>query len=208
MARFPGEAAEIDGYIVAPDQSVTIAATSETPGGLDMIDTVWVELQRRGLGRRRMILLDDRGRTVSVLTLAPPHPTESLELLRSHLLVPIVARDGVAEVHLLATPDEVAELEGKFPAREEPPPPGVRSGKSGEAGDGRLDPEDWAFLGLLCSVGAFDGPSGPSARLLAELFGLEPRAFVRRATAVQQGLASMVRDLFDTSKAPVSGAAA
>lgn len=194
--RYPGETADIDGYVMAPDHTVTVAATATTPGGLDMLDSVWAVLQRKGVGRRRMILLDDRGRTVFVMTLSVKASDEVLRLLQSMLVVPVHARDGLAEVHFFATADEIEtlerEIEPNVQALPHSPTPTLPLARE----TGALRPEDWAFLGLLTSIGAFDVPEGPSPKLVAELLGLDPEAFAEKAVAVEHGLGALVTDLF------------
>jgi len=194
--EFPKESADVEGYVLAPDRLVTVAAVAGTPKGVEMLDSVWATLRRKGVGRRRLVLLDDRGRTVSVMTVQIPDADDSLRYLRSSLVVPIHARGGFAEVHLLASPEEAEVIAGRIekdgPALSVPSevvlPPARETGA--------LVPEDWAFLGLLSCVGAFDGPEGPSPELLAELLGVDPGAFAEKARAVERGLGDVVSGLF------------
>jgi hypothetical protein len=194
--QYPGQSADIEGYVVTPGRTLTIAATAKTPGGVEMLDSVWATLRRKGVGRRHMLLLDDRGRTVSVMTLSIDASDETLRLLRSLLIVPIHTRGGFAEVHFLATPGEVEALEERIEkdGRPLPPPTAVTLPPARETG--ALQPEDWAFLGLLTSVGAFDGPEGPTPELVAELLGLDPEAFAEQARAVEHGMGELVTGLF------------
>lgn len=198
------ESADIEGYLVAPDMTITLAATWPTPGGLDMLDSVWAALRRKGAGIRRMLLLDDRGRTVSIMTLQPRIPGDVLGLLRSMLVVPIRTAGGFAEVHLLATSAEFEALMQRIEGdgKPLPSPSAVTMPRAKETGI--LHPEDWAFLGLLNCVGAFDGPEGPTLELVSKLIGLEPEAFGERATALEGGLGDLVTDLFS----PIGGAEA
>jgi hypothetical protein len=203
----PRESADIEGYVVAPDHTITIAATATTPGGVDMLDSVWAALCRKGLGRRHMLLLDERGRTVSVMTLRVGASDETLRFLRSLLVVPVHAGGGFAEVHFLATPGEAEALEEKI-AKDEPAlpipaqlwMPPVRE-------TGALQPEDWAFLGLLSSVGAFDGPTGPTPELVADLLGLDAESFAEQAREVERGLEEVVTGLFAPAGNGTSGEA-
>lgn len=195
---FPGQAADLEGYVMTPDHEVTLAVTASTPEGVEMLDAVWAALRRKGTGRRHMVLLDDRGRTVSVMTLRVDAPDEILRRLRSLLVVPIHARAGWAEVHLLATDEEMEALEGtaqdgweSFSAPSTVTLPPARETRT-------LQPGDWAFLGLLSSVGALDGPEGPTPELVAELFGVDPDAFAEQARAVERSLQDVVTGLFAT----------
>lgn len=194
--EYPHEIVDIDGYAVAPDHSVTVAATVKSPGGLDMLDSVWVVLRKNGAARRRMLFLDDRGRTVSVMTIRPETSDTLLRLLRGLLVVPIRAHGGFLEVHFFATPDEVQALEHTIETGQQPKivPPPVALPAAKETG--ALRPEDWAFLGLLSTVGAFDGPDGPTPELVADLLGLDPEAFAEQARAIERGLGTLVSDLF------------
>jgi len=193
---YPKESADIEGYVVTPNRTITIAATATSPGGIDMLDSVWVALRRKGIGRRHMILLDERGRTVSVMTLSVDASDETLRLLRSLLIVPVRAQGGFAEVHFLATPGDLEALEQRIEkdGQSLPPPAAVTVPPARETG--ALQPEDWAFLGLLSSVGAFDGPEGPTPELVAELLGLDAWAFAEQARSVEHGLEDVVTGLF------------
>lgn len=204
---FPGESAEIEGYIVAPDHTFTIAATTATSEGVDMLDAVWLALRRKGVGRRRMILLDDRGRTVSVMTLHADLRNDLVRALRNFLVVPIRARGGFAEVHFYATTDELGAIERKLEADGEALPPIPAATLPPVKETGALQAEDWAFLGLLNCVGAFDGPEGPTPQLVAELLGLDPDALAEQASEIERGLGSLVSDLFATKAgaAPATG---
>jgi hypothetical protein len=203
---YPHETAEVEGYVVAPDQSVTIAATATSPGAVDMLDSVWASLRRRGVGRRHMLLLDDRGRTVSVMTFRVGPPDERLRFLRSTLVVPVRAHGGFAEVHLLASPDEADALVESL-AKDGSSVPELSDSTLPPARETRsMQPEDWAFLGLLASVGAFDGPEGPTPELVAELIGTDPEAFAVQARAVERSLQDVVTGLFaPTAPGPGSG---
>jgi hypothetical protein len=203
---YPGETADIEGYFVGPDGSVTIAVTAGTPRGVEMVDSVWSSLRRRGVGIRHLTVLNDRGRIVSMMTLRVGAYEEMLERLRTMLVVPVRSRDGLAEVHLLASDDEVDEVAERIETGKPPPqhPYVVTLPPARETGP--LREEDWAFLGLLSSVGAFDGPEGPSPRLVAEALGMDVAAFSDRAAAVQRGLEGVVTDLFGSSTGgPSSG---
>lgn len=202
--QFPTESADIEGYLVTPDSSIVLAATWSTSRGLDMLDSVWTTFERKGVAVRRMMLVDDRGRTVSLMTLRPKIPEDVLRLLRSSLVVPIRTSHGFAEVHLFATPAEFASIshrvEGDGPLVV--PPTNVLLPAAKETGV--LQAEDWAFLGLLAAVGAFDAPEGPTPELVGRLLGLDAEMFVDRAGAVERGLGSLVTDLFAPSEGPAS----
>lgn len=195
--EYPKESADVEGYIMTPDRSITLAASAATPRAVEMLDAVWALLRRKGVGKRHMLLLDDRGRTVSVMNLHLETSEDTLHFLRSALVVPIHARGGFAEVHLLASSDDAAsvveriiELDGPLPT----PPSAVALPTARETG--ALQPEDWAFLGLLSCVGAFDGPEGPTPELLAELLGVDPDAFAEKARAVERSMQDVVTGLF------------
>ncbi len=193
---YPKESVDIEGYVVAPDRTITVAAIAKSPSGIDLLDSVWASLRRKGVGRRHMVLLDDRGRTVSVMSLAVDASDQTLRLLRSLLIVPVHARGGFAEVHFFATPGEVEVLEKRIEkdGHPLPPPPTVTLPPARETES--LQPEDWAFLGLLSSVGAFDGSEGPTPELVAELLGIDPEAFAEQARVVEHGLKDLVTGLF------------
>jgi hypothetical protein len=203
--RFPGQCADVEGYVVTPDRTITFAATSSTPGGVEMLDAIWATFRRKGTGRRHMLLLDERGRTVSVMTIRVDLPDETLRLLRALLVVPVRTGGGLAEVHLLATEDEAETIAEKLVTDEQPlrPPTVVTVPPARDTP--KMGPGDWAFLGLLSSVGALDGPEGPSPELVAELFGVDPDAFTEQARAVERGIEGIVAGLFaspETSARP------
>lgn len=198
---YPDESADIQGYLVAPDQSVTLAATWSTPESLDMLDSVWDALRRKGVGTRRMLLLDDRGRTVSIMTLRPKIPSDLLSLLRSMLVVPIRTSGGFAEIHLFASTSELESLTRRIEGDGGPLPSPSVVRLPGAKDTGILEAEDWAFLGLLNCVGAFDGPAGPTPELVGKLLGIEPEAFSERAAALENGLGGLVTDLFSPPEA-------
>lgn len=193
---YSGQAAEIDGYVVAPGKNVTIAVTTESPGGIDMLDSIWAALRRKGVGVRHLTVLNDRGRIVSLMTLHVDASEEVLRFLQSTLVVPVHTRDGFAEVHFLVTPEELGALQERIGSdgHVSGPDAGGPSPRAREAGT--LQPVDWAFLGLLSVVGAFDGPEGPSPALVAEALGLDAFVFAQRARAVEQGLQDVVTGLF------------
>lgn len=199
---YPDESADIEGYLVAPDQTVTLAATWSTPASLDMLDSVWAALRRKGVGTRRMLLLDDRGRTVAIMTLQPKIPSDLLGLLRSMLVVPIRASGGFAEIHLYATSSELESLTRRIEGDGQPLPAPSVVRLPGAKDTGILEAEDWAFLGLLNCVGAFDGPEGLTPERVGKLLGVEPGAFSERVAAVENGLGGLVTDLFSPPETP------
>lgn len=193
---FPEESADIEGYHVAPDHTITIAVVVTSAGGLGMLDAAWAVLHRKGVGLRRMLLLDDRGRTVSLMTLGLGSSRNTLDLLRTMLVVPVRARGGFAEVHFLATPEEAGALEERL-GKGGPAPPNAHSATLPAAKETKtLRPEDWAFLGFLSSVGAFNGPEGPTPEILADLLGIDSESFAERACAVELGMEGLVAELF------------
>ncbi len=199
--QHPAARADLDGYVVTPDRTITLAATTDSPEGLSMLDAVWRTIRAKGIARRRFVLLDDRGRTVVVMTFLPQVSAATLRLTRSALVVPVHATAGSAEVHLLANSQELAEIEHRLASEgADASPPSTVVVPPARETEG-LGPEDWAFLGLLGAVGAFDVPDGPTPRLLAELFGLDPEAFARQALAVERGMRSLVTELFAPAEA-------
>ncbi len=199
----PDARADLDGYVVTPDRTVSLAVTTDSESGLAMLDAVWRSLRTKGIARRRFQLRDDRGRTVYVMTFAPDVSAPTLRLARESLVLPVRTSGGVAEVHLLATPDEAAAIDRKlFRDGSGPVPPSTVAVPPARDTEG-LRPEDWAFLGLLSAVGAFEVPDGPTPHLLAELFGLAPDAFADRAREIERGMQILVTDLF----APAGGGA-
>jgi hypothetical protein len=193
---YRAESADIEGYHLAPDHTITIAAVVTSAGGLDMLDSAWAGLRRKGLGRRRMLLLDDRGRTVSVMTIGVESHSRMLDLLRNMLVVPVRTHGGFAEVHFLATPDEVEVLEEQLQSDGQPPPNVTSATLPPSKETGALRPEDWAFLGFLSSVGAFNGPDAPTPELFADLLGIDPESFAKRACAVENAMDGLVSELF------------
>ena len=193
---YRGESADIEGYSVAPDHTVTIAAVATSAGSLDMLDSAWAALRRKGTGRRRMLLLDDRGRTVSVMTIGVESSPETLNLIRTMLVVPVRTRDGFAEVHFVATPEEVEAVEGRLEKGGEPLPNTLSGTLPPARETASLQPEDWAFLGFLSSVGAFNGSEGPTPEIVADILGIDPESFAERASAVEQGIEGLVSELF------------
>ena len=193
---YPDERVDIEGYAVAPDRTITLAVVALSPGALDMLDSAWSVLRRKGVGRRRMVVLDDRGRTVYVMTLAVDASDATLQTLRTIVVVPVHARGGSAEVHFLATVEEASDWEQRLGAAH------PRVSETSDAGEPRpkevdpLRPEDWAFLGLLSSVGAFDSTEGVPPEAVAGLLGMDAEAFADRTEAVEQGLEGLVSGLF------------
>jgi predicted DNA binding protein len=194
--KYPKQTVTVEGYVVAPDRLVTVAVVAPRQEGIDVVDSIWEVLRRKGVGVRHLTVLNDRGGLVSLLTLRVDASSETLQLLQSLLLVPMRIRDGEAEVHLLATPSDFAALKGRIASD------GLADGSIGlrpatpVEDTGVLIPRDWAFLGLLSSVGAFDGPEGPRPALLAEALGIDPEVFAEHVRSVEHGLHGLVRDLF------------
>lgn len=194
--QFPGESADIEGYVVAPGHNITFAATAGGPGGIDMLDSIWAALRRKGIGVRHLTVINDSGRIVSLMTLHVRASEDTIRFLQSLLMVPVHTRDGFAEVHCLATAEEVAALQERA-VSSDPAAWGVPDAAYAHAREsGPLQPGDWAFLGLLSAVGALDGPDGPSPTLVADALGLDPDAFAKQARAVERGLEGVVTGLF------------
>jgi len=194
--KFPGQSVDLEGYVVGPDRTVTIAATTEGTGALELLDSVWNAIRRKGVGRRHMVVLNERGQTVSVMTLDVAMSEESIRLLRSLLIVPVHARAGVAEVHFLASPEEVEVLEERVEKGGHPLPAPSSITLPPARETGVLEPEDWGFLGLLSSIGAFDESQGFTPELVADLLGVDPVTFVEHARTVEHDLQGLVTGLF------------
>ncbi len=193
---FPGQSTEVEGYVVTPGQVVTVALTAPVPEGVDLLDSIWSVLRRKGIGLRRMVLLDDRGRMVSLMTLQLRASTETIRLFESMLLVPVHAGDGFAEVHFLAGSCEVEALESEIHKNGRPFPPPLTIRLPAARGNTGLRPDEWAFLGLLSALGVLDGPDGPTAPMVAELLGIDTATLAERARAVERGLEGVVTGLF------------
>lgn len=202
---YPGESAELEGYFIAPGETITVAVTAGSSRGTELIDSVWNALWRKGLGVRHLTVVNDRGRIVSLMTLRLSLSEEMLRLLRTLLVVPVRSKDGLAEVHLLATPDEVATLQGKLEKEEQPMEHPYVASLPPARQTGPLQPEDWAFLGLLSAVGVLDAPEGPAPGLVAEALGIDPSAFLESASRVERGLEGVVTGLFGPSAPLAAG---
>lgn len=199
--RFPEQTASVDGYVVGPGRVVTIALAVSTPSGAELLDAVWAALHRKGVGVRQLTVLNDRGRIISLMTVRVDASERMLRALESLLLVPVRTHNGFAEVHLLATPTDLGALKGTLQGEGLASPPPTLVPIPPFHDSGVLIPQDWAFLGLLSSVGAFDGPHAVAPAVLAEALGIDLDAFVERARAAERGLHGLVTGLFG----PVAG---
>jgi hypothetical protein len=188
--------ADLEGYVVRPAGGVTVAVSAEGTRGAELLESVWTELQRSGLGRERQVRQDDRGRTVYLMTLDLDASEKTARFLRSVLVVPVHAEGGFAEVHLFVTPAEVRLFEDWIAKNSHGPtsPADTTLPRAHETKD--LRPEDWAFLGLLSAAGALDRSESLSPESVARLLGMEPMAFAEQAWALQHGLESLVTGLF------------
>ncbi len=194
--EFPDQTATVEGYVVAPGQLVTIALAVPHASGGELLEAVWGALRRKGIGVRQVTVLNDRGRIVSLMTLRLGASSEVLALAESLLLMPVRARNGLAEVHLLATSSNFAALQRRIESAGTASAP-VPAGSYPPVNDtGSLIPQDWAFLGLLSAVGAFDGQETAAPVVLAEALGINLDVFVERARAAELGLSGLVSDLF------------
>lgn len=196
---YPGESANVVGYFLAPDQTVTIAVTTESSAGLDLVDSAWNAFRRTGMGLRHLTVINDRGQVVSLITLQLGFSDDLRRLLRTLLVVPLRSKDGVSEVHLFATQEELATLAERIETGGPAPSHPYVASLPPARHTGPLQPEDWAFLGLLSAIGAFDGPEGPSPRLVAEALGVDASAFAEKAQAVERGMEGLVTGLFAPS---------
>lgn len=207
---FPEHAASVDGYVVAPDRHVTLALSVTSPVGSELLESIWSTVRRKGVGVRHLTVLNDRGHVVSLMTVRVDTSEEMLELLQSLLLVPVRTQNGLAEVHLLATPKDLRGIRERIEVEGLPEHPSTAAAAPLAVTAGPMGPQDWAFLGLLAAVGAFDGPTGMPPAALAEALGIELDAFVERARAAERGLHGVVEGLFGSGLRPTfaSGAGA
>jgi hypothetical protein len=203
--RFPQERADLEGYVLAPDRTITVAVTAAGARGMELLESIWASVQRRGAGRKNHILLDDRGRTIFVMTLRVDLHGAVEELLRSLLVVPVRFGGGFAEVHFLASSSETDSIVRSLEhlGRGESPP--TRVALPPARSTGPLRPEDWAFLGFLSAIGTFEASDGPAPDLVASLIGADPASFASQARAVERGLSGLVQGIFSSPAAPATG---
>jgi hypothetical protein len=194
--EFPDQTASAEGYLVAPGALLTIALSVSDSAGTELLEAVWGALRRKGIGLRQTTVLNDRGRVVSLMTVRLGTAPELVALAESQLLMPIRARNGFAEVHLLATSSDFDALRGRLATPGAAPVPAVASSIPPVHDVGALVPQDWAFLGLLSAVGAFDGAETAAPAVLADALGIDLQLFVERARAAELGLSGLVTDLF------------
>lgn len=194
--QFPGQMASVEGYLVTPGRDVTLALAVPDPSGVELLDAIWAAVRHKGIGVRRLIVLNDRGHVVSLMTIRVRRSEELLRLLQTLLLVPVRTRNGLAEVHLLATPDDFQAFKDRIQTDGPASTPSAVSSIPPVHDTGSLIPQDWAFLGLLSCVGAFDGPGTISPAVLAEALGIDLDVFVEHARAAERGLNGLVQGLF------------
>ncbi len=204
--RFPRERADLEGYVLAPDRTITVALTAEGPRALDLLDSIWNAVERKRVGRRNHLVLDERGRTVCVMSLGVEIPPETLELLRSLLVVPVRLGGGFAEVHFLASDPETHSLVRTLEEIGHPGPAPSTVALPPARETGPLRSEDWAFLGFLSAIGAFEGPDGPTPDAVAALLGTDPASFAAQARAVESGLRGLVTGMFSPPAGSPPGA--
>lgn len=200
-ARHPDESADVEGYVVSPEQLVTVAVASGGPAAGDLLESVWGALDERGVAERRWSRTDDQGRTVAVLSVRLPDAAAAGELLRRTLVLPVRIRAGFAEIHLVAAPAETHSLEREL-QRLGVSPSSIAPGDPAEsARNGGLRAEDWALLGLLQAVGVFDPRDAPHQSAVAEVLGVPPSFLDERVRAIEQGMHALVTTIF----APANG---
>lgn len=196
---FPGETTSLEGYVVAPNRVVTLALAVATPASVPLLDAVWAAVRRKGVGLRRLTVLNDRGRVVALITVRLEASERFLSWLESQLLVPVRTRNGLAEVHLLATAEDFDALKRQLRSEPLSPAPATVGSIPPVHDTGALVPQDWAFLGLLSAVGAFDGPEAVRPAVLAEALGIDLEVFAERARTAERGLQGLVQGLFGPS---------
>jgi hypothetical protein len=194
--RFPDHSAEVEGFAVTPE-GITVALAVSGPHAAILADEVWSGLERRGQAIRRTAPHDERGRALLVMTVRAPIAPELLDLVRHTLLLPVEARRGVAELHLALAAGEAEEIRRALAtigidASVQPTPP-ARETAVTEV----LSPEDWGFLGLLCALHVFDGPTAVDATTIAGRLGIDPGVFERKVHEVEVGMEALVAGLFE-----------
>jgi hypothetical protein len=194
--RFPDHFAEVQGYAVADDGTVAVSIVGEGPHAAALLDEVWAGLERKGLVVRRMAAARTNDPPTAAITLRLDLGPTICAMLRASLLLPVRAQAGQAEVHVLGTARE-AEAIGRALEAEGIPPISVRAGPPDPTVAGtRLTAEDWAFLGLLSSLGVFDGPEHPNEAAAARLVGFADAEFAVKVRTVEAGMRSLVAGLF------------
>jgi hypothetical protein len=194
--RFPDHCAEVEGFAVTPE-GVTVALAVSGPHAAVLADEVWSGLERRGQAIRRTAPHDERDRALLVMTVRAPIAPELLDLVRHSLLLPVEARRGVAELRLALTAAEAKEIRRALAtigidATVEPASPS-RETEVAEV----LSPEDWGFLGLLCALRVFDGPTVVDPSTIAGRLGIDPWVFEQKVHEVEVGMGALVAGLFE-----------
>jgi hypothetical protein len=194
--RFPDHWADIEGYATAGDGTVALAVTGGGPHAETLLEELWAGLARKGVAVRRAYPRNGRGRPVVVMTIRFPLDPGAVALLRADLILPVHFQAGQAELRLAGPPSDVVAIESALRS-EGLRPTSVRPAAEDQAATGtKLSAEDWAFLGLLCSLGVFDGPDPPSRDDAAHLIGLDSPRFAQRVRDIEKGMRSLVAGLF------------
>jgi hypothetical protein len=197
-----GALAEIEGYDLAPDRTITVAVSGSGAVATAFLESVWTLIQERRLGRLRSVRTDERGRTVAVLSVHLPEDVELGHLLGSIAVVPARLGPATAEVRVLASPHEMQRLTVALEEEGLPPSAVVveRAVQPAEASE--LAPEDWAFLGLLVAIGAFEGRRVSTASAIAERLDLDPGYLAERIRTLGNGMRRLVAAVFPEPATP------
>jgi hypothetical protein len=194
--RFPDHYAEVQGYAVADNGTVALAIAGDGTHAATLLDEAWAGLERKGIVLRRADPSPNRAGPASAVTVRLDLGPTVCDLLRSSLILPVRAQAGQAEVHVIGTAAEAKALELAL-EREGIPPISVAIGEPDPTYLGtKLTAEDWAFLGLLSSLGVFDGPDHPNEQAAARLVGFDRAEFTAKVETVEAGMRLLVAGLF------------
>lgn len=199
--QHPDEAADVEGYLLAPDRRLSVALAAGGAGAGALLEELWSSLEERQVGERRWTRTDDQGRRIAVLTVRLPDGARASELLRRTLVLPVRVRAGFAEVHLLADPADALALQEELAHLGARPSSISPGGPASTARGGGLTAEDWALMGLLQAVGVFDPRDAPGSTAVADVVGVPASLLAERVRSLEEGLRELVSTLF----APVGG---
>jgi hypothetical protein len=195
---FPAHDAAIEGYSRGPEGETTMALVASGPRADAILDEFWRHLERAGAELRRRVAADAEGRAVLVLAVRAKLSPATSRHLRDALLLPVGVHAGTADLRIVASPEEADGIE-KALRSEGIIPSAVRDvGPAVVEGEDRLTHEDWAFLGLLCTLHVFDGPRTVPAQDAAEMLGIEEGAFDEKVRAVESGMKVLGAGLFSS----------
>ena len=194
--RFPDHWADIEGYATGGDGTVALALAGGGPHAETLLEELWAGLSRKGVAVRRARSPSGRGRPVVAMTIRFPFDAGAVALLRADLILPVHVQAGQAELRLAGPPSDVVAIESALRRQGLEPTSARPAEEERETAGTKLSAEDWAFLGLLCSLGVFDGPEHPSQDDAAHLIGLDTSKFAQRVRAIEGGMRALVAGLF------------